>query len=134
MRPEEVRNFAERYTAAWCSHDPVSVARFFSPNGVLTINDGTPSAGHDAIAKAAQEFMTAFPDLLVQFDKLVLRDDGAEYHWTLTGTNNGPGGTGNSVQISGFETWRMGADGLIVSSQGRFDAAEYQRQVRGDSK
>ena len=26
-----------------------------------------------------------------------------EYHWTLTGTNTGPGGAGHAVRISGFE-------------------------------
>jgi len=129
MRPEELKNFAERYTAAWCSHDPAAVASFFSPEGSLTINDGPPSVGREAIAQAAQEFMTAFPDLLVHFDKLVLRDDGAEYHWTLTGTNHGPGGTGRAFRISGFETWRMGSDGLVASSQGSFDVAEYVRQL-----
>jgi hypothetical protein len=130
MPPEEMRDFAERYTAAWCSHDAASVASFFSPQGSLTINDGAAATGREAIAQAAQAFMTAFPDLRVHFDKLVLRNGGAEYHWTLTGTNNGPGGTGRPVRISGFESWRIGSDALIASSQGRFDAAEYERQLR----
>jgi predicted ester cyclase len=131
MRPEVMRDFAERYTQAWCSQDPTAVASFFSPQGSLTINDGAPAVGRDAIAQAAQSFMTAFPDLRVHFDKLVISDNHAEYCWTLTGTNNGPGGTGRAVRISGIETWRMGEDGKIAHSQGRFDAAEYQRQLRG---
>lgn len=73
--------------------------------------------------------MTAFPDLLVTMDDLRIRADAFEYHWTLTGTNTGPGGTGHKVRISGFETWRMDLDGLIASSQGHFDAAEYRRQL-----
>jgi hypothetical protein len=32
-----IRAFAERYTAAWCSRDPVAVAAFFSTDGSLTI-------------------------------------------------------------------------------------------------
>lgn len=131
MQSEVMQDFAARYTAAWCSHDAMNVAAFFSPEGSLTINDGAPSIGRRAIAQAAQEFMTAFPDLLVHFDKLLLLDTGAEYHWTLTGTNNGPGGTGRPVRISGFETWRIGADNLIAASFGKFDAAEYERQLRG---
>jgi hypothetical protein len=63
-------------------------------------------------------------------DELMVRSDGAEYHWTLTGTNTGPGGTGHRVRVSGFEAWRLGPDGLIASSQGHFDAAEYRRQLR----
>jgi hypothetical protein len=51
------------------------------------------------------------------------------YKWTLEGTDNGPGGTGKRVRISGFEEWRAGEDGLVAESLGNFDAAEYQRQV-----
>jgi len=53
------------------------------------------------------------------------------YHWTLIGTNTGPGGTGKRVQISGFEDWRFGADGLVTESAGHFDGAEYERQLKG---
>jgi hypothetical protein len=49
----------------------------------------------------------------------------------LTGTNTGPGGTGNSVLISGYELWKIENDGLIAESRGHFDVAEYERQLRG---
>lgn len=53
----------------------------------------------------------------------------AVYRWTVTGRNNGPVGTGQSVRISGYEEWKFGADGLIAEFQGHLDAAEYQRQL-----
>lgn len=62
-------------------------------------------------------------------DELFELGDYFEYHWTLIGINTGPGGTGHRVRISGFERWQIGADGLIASSQGGFDSAEYQRQL-----
>lgn len=124
-----LREFAERYTAAWCSQDAASVAAYFSPGGSLTINGGTPAIGRMAITEAAQGFMTAFPDLQVHMDDLVEAQDSVTYHWTLEGTNAGPGGTGKRVRISGFEVWRIGEDGLVAESLGNFDAAEYQRQV-----
>lgn len=65
----------------------------------------------------------------VTFDKLVLRGERVEFHWTLDGHNTGPGGTGKHVRISGFEDWKIGADGLIAKSQGHFDTNEYQRQI-----
>ncbi len=83
-----------------------------------------------AITEAAQSFMTAFPDLQVKMDELRLEGDQPEYHWTLLGKNTGPGGTGQQVRISGFEIWRMGEDGLIAESQGHFDSADYQRQMK----
>ncbi len=126
------REFAMRYTAAWCSQDAASVASFFGPDGSLAINDGAASAGRVEITAAAQNFMTALPDLRVVMDDLAIEDGSqAKYHWTLTGTNSGPGGTGNSVRISGFEEWEIGADGRIARSLGHFDAAEYARQLHG---
>ena len=77
--------------------------------------------------------MTAFPDMVVTMDRLDEdKDEGITiYHWTLIGTNTGPGGTGRSVRINGYEEWVIGSDGLIVDSQGRLDDAEYQRQLNG---
>ena len=122
-------DLARRYTAAWCSQDPASVAVHYAPDGSLTINDGPPSVGRAAITEAAQGFMTAFPDMQVLMDDLVTKDRRIEYHWTLIGTNTGPGGTGNRVRFSGFEEWTIGDDGLIAESNGHFDQAEYERQL-----
>jgi uncharacterized protein (TIGR02246 family) len=131
MKPEPgvLRAFAERYTAAWCSGNALNVAAFFSPNGSLTINADAPAEGRKAIAKAAQAFITEFPDLKLFMDDIVLQGARAVYHWTLTGTNTGPGGTGHRVRISGFEVWRIAEDGLIAESRGHFDTADYQRQL-----
>jgi hypothetical protein len=74
--------------------------------------------------------MTVFPDMQVLLDDLTFREDGVDYHWTLVGTNSGPGGTGRSVRISGFEEWTIGEDGLIAESQGHYDQAEYDRQLQ----
>jgi uncharacterized protein (TIGR02246 family) len=131
LEPAQLRDFARRYTAAWCSQDPARVAACYSPNGSLCINGGAPAVGRQAIAGAARGFMTAFPDLQVQMDNLVVQGQGAVYHWTLIGKNTGPGGTGNGVRISGVEEWKMGADGLIDESRGTFDSEDYQRQLEG---
>ena len=127
--PDQLHDFARRYTEAWCSQDPASVAEHYAPEGSLTINGGTPSVGRAAIAEGARSFMTAFPDMRVLMDDLLVQDGGGEYHWTLVGTNTGPGGTGNRVRISGFEEWSLGDDGLIAESQGHYDQAEYDRQL-----
>ena len=125
------QDFATSYTTAWCSQDPERVAAFFAPGGSLTINGGKPAVGRKAIAESARGFMTAFPDIVVTMDGLETTGQRAVYHWTLTGTNTSPGGTGKRVRISGREEWRIGTDGLIADSLGFFDDAEYQRQLRG---
>jgi ketosteroid isomerase-like protein len=125
----ELRDFATRYTAAWCSQNPASVAAFYSEDGSLRVNDDPPAVGRAAITQAALSFMTAFPDLRVVLYDLLVRGDETEYHWTLTGTNTSPERTGHRVHIRGFEKWHLGCDGLIASSQGNFDVAEYRRQL-----
>lgn len=129
MNDNELEDFATRYTAAWCSQNAASVASFFAENGSLKINDGKPSVGRKAITKDAQGFMTAFPDMIVKMDSLSIKAENIIYHWTLTGTNTGLGGTGKSVRIRGYEEWTFDEDGLIAESKGHFDKAEYQRQL-----
>ena len=126
---QSIRRLAESYTAAWCSQNPASVAAFYEETGSLTVNADPAAVGREAITQVAQGFMTGFPDMTVVMDALHLQADGVIYHWTLTGTNTGPGGTGRSVNISGFEVWEIGANGLIASSQGHFDSDEYRRQL-----
>jgi nuclear transport factor 2 (NTF2) superfamily protein len=130
MESAQLRDFAKRYTAAWCGKDPARVAAFYSPNGSLRVNDAAPAVGRTAITEVAQGFMTTFPDMELTMDDVLVQDARAVYHWTLAGTNIGPGGTGQRVRISGFEEWEIGADGLIAKSQGHFNQASYQRQLK----
>ncbi len=132
MNEDQLTDFAKKYTAAWCSQKAASVAAFYEENGSLKINDGTASVGRAEITAAAQSFMTAFPDLVVKMSAVSFNGSQAIYRWTLTGTNNGPGGMGKSVNISGYEEWRFGADGLIAESKGHFDENEYQRQLNSE--
>ena len=127
----ELRKFAQRYAEAWCSQNPESVAAFHAENGSLSVNDGPPAVGRAAVAEEARGFMTTFPDMVVTMDEVTRDSEGTKFHWTLTGTNIGPGGTGNRVRISGYELWKIDNDGLIAESKGHFDSAEYERQLKG---
>ena len=126
----ELNDFASRYAKAWCSQNPESVAAFFAEDGSLSVNDGTPAVGRAAIAGEARGFMKTFPDLVVTMDEVSRESDGTKFHWTLIGTNTGPGGTGKRVRISGYELWKIDNDGLITESKGHFDSAEYERQLK----
>jgi len=130
MTLAELTKFAKRYADAWCSQNPGSVAAFFAENGSLSVNDGPAAGGRAAIAEEARGFMTTFPDMVVAMDKVSRDPDGTKFHWTLTGTNTGPGGRGNRVRINGYELWKINNDGLIAESKGHFDSAEYERQLK----
>jgi predicted ester cyclase len=90
-----------------------------------------------AFAEEARGFMRDFPNMIVTMDdvthesKLGGRSScDAVFHWTLTGTNTGPRGTGKRVRISGYDLWKIDNDGLIGESKGRFDRAEDKRQLK----
>ena len=122
----ELIKFAQRYAEASCSHEREKVAAFYAKTGTISVNGGPPVS----MAEVARGFMRDFPDMMLTFDKLENMPTGIEFHWTFTGTNTGPGGTGNRIRISGYELWKIDNDGLISESKGRFDATEYGRQLR----
>ena len=121
---------AKRYAEAWCSQNPESVAAFFAENGSLRVNEGPPAVGRAAIAEVARGFMRDLPDMIVTMDDVTHDSDGTKFHWTLTGTNAGPGGTGKRLRISGYELWKIDNNGLIAESKGHFDSADYARQLK----
>ena len=134
MNQRELTDFGTRYAAAWSSQNPVHLTSFYSDNGSLTVNGGAPFVGRTAIAEAARGFMTAFPDMVVRMDQISQDGSRAIFRWIWTGTNTGPGGTGQPVRIAGYEEWTIGADGLIAESRGHYDEAEYQRQLKSGGR
>jgi predicted ester cyclase len=106
------------------------VASFFAENGSLKVNDGPPAFGRVAIAEVARGFMCELPDMIVTMDDVTHTSDGTKFHWRLTGTNTGPGGTGKRLRISSYELWKIDEDGFIAESKGHFDSAEYERQLK----
>lgn len=130
MNHRDLTDFAIRYAAAWSSQNPAKLASFYAESGSLTVNGGAPSIGRVAIATTAQRYMTAFPDMVVKLDSVGEVGRHPVFHWTWTGTNTGPGGTGKAVRISGYEEWTLDPAGLIAESKGHFDDGEYHRQLR----
>ena len=60
---------------------------------------------HPVVRSGLRGMIGDEPDIEVFMDDLVFKDETVEYHWTFTGTNTGPGGTGKYVRISGLEEW-----------------------------
>ena len=119
----QIEKLARDYTEAWCSRDPARVAAHYVPGGRIAINGGEPAA----IGDVAQSFIAAFPDIEVFMNDLLFAGERVEYHWTFTGTS---ADTGQWVRIPGFEEWTLAPDARIASSQGHYDEAEYERQLR----
>lgn len=129
MDADDIRQFAERYTAAWNSRNPEKVAALFEEGGSLSINGREESVGRDAIREVVNERMQAFPDLKMELRNLETGPNRAVYHWELSGTNTGPEGTGNPVRISGRDEWSLSADNHIAKAIGSYDENDLQRQL-----
>jgi hypothetical protein len=130
----KMKEFALSYTNAWSSGDPASVAGHFAEDGTLQINDTEPSMGRGQLEATARSFMTELPDMVLTMDDLSFNGARYIYRWTLDGANTGPGGTGNAVQICGYEEWSINSEGLIQQSQGHMDLDDYARQHSGESQ
>ena len=130
MEQVDLTDLGTRYAAAWSSQDPALLASFYADNGALRVNDGPPSVGRNAVTATARAYMTAFPDMVVKMTRMSQEEGHPVFHWLWTGTNTGPGGTGKSVRLAGYEVWTLDARGRIVESRGHYDEAEYQRQLK----
>ena len=130
MDKSQLTSFGRKYSEAWCSQKPASVAAFFSTSGSLKVNADSPAVGREAITKVAEGFIIAFPDMIIAMDSLITNPNGTEFHWTSTDTNAGPGGISNKVKANEFEVLKFSEDGLIQKSKGSFDAAEYNIQLK----
>ncbi len=128
----KMNEFAVSYTEAWSSQNPASVAAHYAEDGSLRINENEPSVGRDQLEATAKSFMTELPDMVLTMDDLSFDGERYIYRWTLDGTYSAPGGTGNTVHISGYEEWSINSDGLIQSSQGHMDLHDYARQLAGE--
>ena len=75
MDVTKLQEFGRKYTAAWCSQNAASVAAFFAEGASLKINKGLPAVGRKAIEAIAQDFMSAFPDMVVTMDGIDIERD-----------------------------------------------------------
>jgi len=122
----DLNSIAARYTEAWNSGQPGSVAAFFSPDGTISINGGEPWRGRTGVADMAAGFYADVPNLHLVCDGVRASGNHAIYLWTFTGTH---ATTGRQLRVSGWEEWDLDDAGLIKRSLGNFDADDYARQV-----
>ena len=123
---QTARAIADAYTAAWNSGSPDAVAQFYSVDGNIVINCGTPWTGRKGVADMAAGFFADVPDLALECDDVRTAGSHVAYFWTFTGTH---ATTKNPLRIVGWEEWDLDGELKISASRGWFDADEYGRQT-----
>ena len=123
---QTTRAIADAYTAAWNSVSPDAVAQFYSVDGNIVINRGTPWTGRKGVADMAAGFFADVPDLALVCDDVRTAGSHVAYFWTFTGTH---ATTKNPLHIVGWEEWDLDGDLKVSASRGWLDADEYARQT-----
>jgi uncharacterized protein (TIGR02246 family) len=127
LDPADIRKMAESYAKAWSSGDAASVAAHYAEDGEIAINDGDPVKGRAELQDMVAGFYEQVPGLTVRLDDLKTAGDNAVFHWTLEGVH---AETGKTIRLQGWEEWAIDGDVHIKQSRGRYDAEEFDRQVR----
>lgn len=123
-------DLAARYTDAWNSKVPESVAAFYQPGGRISINRGDPWVDREGVTAMAAGFHADVPDLVLRCDGIRSAGNHVVYLWTFSGHH---AQTGNPVKVNGWEEWELTDELKVTSSLGWFDADDYQRQVEGSA-
>jgi uncharacterized protein (TIGR02246 family) len=128
LDPRDVERLAEAYTAAWNTGSPHGVAGFFSEDGEIVINRGTPWRGRSRIAEMAAGFFADVPDMNLTCDGVRCAGSHVVYLWNFTGH---AAKTANPLAVHGWEEWDVSDDLRVKASRGWYDAEDYARQVAG---
>lgn len=131
MNEDELKSFGIEYEAAWRSLVPENPFSYQAIDCIVKVNDGEPMIPAEERLGGIIGFMESVPDLLITMRDIVEEDRGTVFYWNLKGTNTGPEGTGNRVDIDGCEVWKLSSENKIIEIKGYFDAEGYDRQLNG---
>jgi steroid delta-isomerase-like uncharacterized protein len=133
-----LRDFAQRYAAAWNGNDVDAMAGLLTED-IVWSDPALPEPAHGVAA--VQQFMRdsfrAFPDLrFSEPDPPALAASGDEvlWAWQMAGTNLGPidppgfAATGRSISVQGVDRWTM-RDGRIARYRAFYDMNDLARQL-----
>ena|SRR5712692_1584027 len=125
-----VRQF---FAEAWNSKDLTLVDELISPTYVghdVTLSNA--ERGPERIKRIMTSFRTAFPDLRVTVEDVVVQDDKEVVRWIARGTHQGTfmniAPTGKPIAVSGTDIGRV-ANGQIQEMWSNWDGLGLMRQL-----
>jgi steroid delta-isomerase-like uncharacterized protein len=138
MRPDEAREFAERWRRAWNTRRADDVLALCSP-AVAWQDPLTEGAqrGADAVRRYLESLWQAFPDMELEWVEPPLCSmdaDRVACRWRMTGTMLGPlepqgfAPTGRRLDAEGVDVFEM-RHGIVHSYDGFFDARAMAQQI-----
>jgi steroid delta-isomerase-like uncharacterized protein len=131
------REFAERYSEVWSSHDADKIEPLVTEDIVwLDPALPEPARGVEEVKEFMRTSWAAFPDLRFTPGPMWLdpHEDSMTWAWRMEGTNSGPleppgfAPTGRRIDIDGIDVWDF-ADGRIERYRAYYDMALVARQL-----
>jgi predicted ester cyclase len=123
------------FESVWNGRDESAIARMASPL-VVTLGlgeDGRPAGGFDQFKRFRLQFLSAFPDLKVLVEDVLVDGNKSAVRLSFTGTHSGDGigvpPTGRGFKSTAIVILRW-HDGKIVEAWNEFDAAGMMRQLQ----
>ncbi|MDQ3655534.1 MAG: ester cyclase [Chloroflexota bacterium] len=130
---EENAAVAEAYLDVWNSQDVALFDDVAHPDVIHHWGQGQDTVGREALKASTEAFFTAFPDMVITFDDVIVEDDMVVIRWTITGTQTGPffelQPTGIEATWSGINIYRIEC-GQVVESWSEADAVGLRAQLQ----
>ena len=134
----DLRDFTQRYAAAWNKCDVEAMAQMLTPDIVWEDPAlAQPACGVAAVQEFMLESFRTFPDLRFgepEPPHLTAEGELVSWAWTMEGTMLGeadPPGfapTGRRMRVQGVDLWRM-RDGRIARYRAFYDMTDLARQL-----
>ena len=124
MPRDEILALLKRRQAAWAARDPAALAATHAENGTVASPMGGVLEGRAEIERIYRLWMSAFTDIAVQQDDVLIDGDRVVTLSRLSGTHTGeffglaPGGRRVEVQVALVMTV---ANGLVVEERRIYD-------------
>lgn len=125
-------NLVSAFVDAVNRNDEASIAAILHDDFVDHTPNPGQSPGQDGFIEKILQLRSAFPDLVLIVDDVLMDGDRVAFRWTLTGTNDGPfaGGepSGTAVRFQGVNIERI-EHGRIIEHWSVYDAIALFHQL-----
>jgi steroid delta-isomerase-like uncharacterized protein len=116
----------------WCKGNLGVVDEILSPSCVLHDPIAGDLKGIDALKARVREYRSAFPDLRIDIDELIVAGEKVVTRWTASGTHKGPlmgiPPTGRTSAVSGMEIAHF-VNGKVVEDWTTWDTLKFMQSL-----
>lgn len=118
----DLADIADRYAAAWLSHDPKAVVALHAPDSTFQAHGRSAEAqGHAALLQEFAGIFERYPDFGVEIHRLLLGDRHWTLDWTLTFQ---PPGKEERRGFHALDVVEVDGAGLVTRKDTFFDYAQ----------